>query len=63
LRALITGHGFSVADLSYALKEEGKLYEYSMVIRTGKRDDNRRLAEDLAANEQVFEFRITPAGD
>jgi len=49
--------------LSYALKEEGKLYEYSMVIRTGKRDDPRRLAETLAANDQVLEFRITPAGD
>jgi len=63
LRALINEHGFSVADLSYALKDEGKLYEYSMVIRTGKRDDPRHLAETLAANEQVLEFRITPAGD
>ena len=34
-----------------------------MVIRTGKRDDTRRLAETLAANDQVLEFRITPAGD
>jgi hypothetical protein len=34
-----------------------------MVIRTGKRDDPRHLAETLASNDQVLEFRITPAGD
>ena len=63
LRALITEHGFSVANLSYALKEEGKFFEYAMIIRTNKPDDNRRLAGSLAAHEKVLEFRITPAGD
>jgi putative Mg2+ transporter-C (MgtC) family protein len=63
LRALIAGHGFSVANLSYALKEEGKFFEYTMVIRTGKLDDTRRLAEALTVNDKVLEFRITPAGD
>lgn len=63
LRALITEHGFSVANLSYALKEEGKFFEYSMIIRTSKPDDNRRLAGTLAAHAKVLEFRITPAGD
>ena len=63
LRTLIAKHGFSVANLSYALKEEGKFYEYTMVIRTGKLDDTRRLAETLTANDKVLEFRITPAGD
>lgn len=63
LRALITKLGFSVANLSYALKEEGKFFEYSMIIRTKKPYDNRRLAETLAAHAKVLEFRITPAGD
>jgi len=63
LRALIAGHGFSVANLSYALKEEGKFFEYTMVIRTGKLDDTRRLAEALTVSDKVLEFRITPAGD
>ena len=63
LRTLIAGHGFSVANMSYALKEEGKFFEYTMVIRTGKLDDTRRLAEILAADDKVLEFRITPAGD
>lgn len=63
LRRLIAEHGFSVANLSYALKEDGKLFEYSMTIRTGRRDDSRRLAETLGANDKVLEFRITPSGD
>ena len=63
LRALITELGFSVANLSYALKEEGKFFEYSMIIRTKKPYDNRRLAETLAAHAKVLEFHITPAGD
>jgi putative Mg2+ transporter-C (MgtC) family protein len=63
LRALIAEHGLSVANLSYALKDEGKLFEYGMIIRTGNRDNARRLAETLAANDKVLEFRIMPAGD
>jgi len=63
LRALITEHGFSVANLSYALTEDGKMFEYAMIIRTSRRDDTRRLAGTLAANDKVLEFRITPAGD
>jgi putative Mg2+ transporter-C (MgtC) family protein len=63
LRALIAAHGFSVANLSYALKEEGKFFEYTMIIRTSKPDDNRRLAGTLAAHDKVLEFRIMPAGD
>lgn len=63
LRTLITQLGFSVANLSYALKDEGKFFEYSMIIRTKKPHDNRRLAETLAAHAKVLEFRIMPAGD
>jgi len=63
LRALIAEHGFSVANLSYALTEDGKMFEYAMIIRTSRREDTRRLAGTLAANDKVLEFRITPAGD
>src|SRR3990170_539778 len=38
LRTLITGHGFSVANLSYQLSDEGKVFEYQMTIRTDSRD-------------------------
>ena len=63
LRGLIAGHGFSVANLSYQLAEEGKVFEYQMTIRTDDRDSYRRLAETLTAREQVLEFHIYPTGD
>lgn len=63
LRALITGQGFSVANMSYALKDEGKFFEYKMIIRTDKHHNTRRLAEILASDNRVLEFRTTPAGD
>lgn len=63
LRALIEQHGFSVANPSYALKEDGRIFEYAMIVRTSRRDDTRRLAETLSAGNKVLEFRITPAGD
>jgi putative Mg2+ transporter-C (MgtC) family protein len=63
LHALITAHGFSVADLSYELKDEGKLFEYAMTIRTRERRNSRQLAETLASDAKVLEYRITPAGD
>ena len=63
LRTLIAGQGFSVANMSYALKDEGKFFGYAMIIRTDKNHNTRRLAEILTADDKVLEFRITPAGD
>jgi len=63
LRTLITTHGFSVANLSYQMSEEGLVFEYQMTIRTGDRDCYRRLAETLSAREQVLEFHIHPTTD
>lgn len=63
LLALIRDHGFSTANLSYAQRADGALFEYAMTIRTGKRDNARRLAETLAANDKVLEYRLTPVGD
>jgi putative Mg2+ transporter-C (MgtC) family protein len=63
LRALIASHGFSVADLSYALKDQGRTIEYSMTIHTRDRRNSRRLAEALGASGKVLEYHLTPAGD
>jgi putative Mg2+ transporter-C (MgtC) family protein len=63
LRDLITAHGFSVANLSYQLADEGKVFEYQMTVRVGNRDSYRRLAETLTGREQVLEFHIYPTGD
>ncbi|MDO8706139.1 MAG: MgtC/SapB family protein, partial [Sulfuricaulis sp.] len=63
LRELISRQDFSVANMSYQLKEEGKFFEYQMTVRTQKRDNYRKLAESLTAMEKVLEFGITPTGD
>jgi len=63
LRDMIKQHGFSVANLSYQLSEEGKVFEYQMTIRTQGKDDYRHLAETLTALEKVLEFHIYPTGD
>jgi len=63
MRDMITGHGFSVANLSYQMSDEGKVFEYQMTIRTGERDSYRRLAENLTAREQIIEFLIHPTTD
>lgn len=63
LRGMISEHGFTVANLSYSLQEEGEVFEYQMVIRSRDRENSRRLSETLASMDRVLEFCITPAGD
>lgn len=63
LRALIEGHGFSIANFSYRLDGEGRLRRHSMVLRTTDRSSASRLSGTLEANESVLEFRIAPTGD
>jgi len=63
LRTLIERLGFSIANLSYAQRDDGHRFEYTMIIRTQRRDGTRLLAEALAQHKKVIEYRVTPAGD
>jgi putative Mg2+ transporter-C (MgtC) family protein len=63
LRQLIGAHGFTVANLSQRLINEGKLFEYRMVIRSRDRANAEKLAHHLLGLEEVIEFRISPTGD
>jgi len=63
LRDLICPQGFSVANLSYKLEQEGKFFEYQMTVRSQSKDNYRQLAELLTATEKVLEFEIIPTGD
>ncbi len=63
LRRLITGHGFSVANLGYRLDRGAGFVEYRMVIRTQRVENARVLAESLCRLDSVKEFRIAPSGD
>jgi len=63
LRALVSGAGFTVANLHYRLTEDGRHYEYRMMIRTLKPENLGRLSELLLRTPSVLDFRIAPTGD
>lgn len=63
LRQLIGSHGFSIANLSYRLAENGAIFEYKMVIRSRDRRNAERLARHLKSMPEIAEFRIAPTGD
>jgi putative Mg2+ transporter-C (MgtC) family protein len=63
LEKLIGEHGFTIANMSYRLTENGDMFEYRMVIRTRDRKNCERLSLHLCGLPQVIEFRITPMGD
>ena len=63
LRRLIGDHGFSIANLSYRLSNDGKLFEYGMVIKTRDSRNAEALAQHLCRRPEVLEFRIAPTGD
>ena len=60
LREIIASHGFSVANLSYRLDNEGRIFEYRMVIRSKNRENAHQLAQAWSKNKSVLEFRIAP---
>jgi putative Mg2+ transporter-C (MgtC) family protein len=63
LRRVVADHGFSIANLNYRLTNEGKHFEYRMVVRTLNQDNLRSLSEMLNASQSVLEYRIAPTGD
>ena len=63
LRKLVDGLSFSIANLNYRLVDDGKHFEYRMILRTPDPDNVRRLAEVLVSRPAVLEFRISPTGD
>jgi putative Mg2+ transporter-C (MgtC) family protein len=63
LRAIVQRHGFVVANMNYCLANDGKVFEYDMVIHSPVRENARRLADAFALMGPVVEFRIAPTGD
>jgi putative Mg2+ transporter-C (MgtC) family protein len=62
LRKLVAGHGFSIANLDYRLRNDGEHFEYRMVLLTLNKDDARALSESLNKMDTVVGFHITPTG-
>ena len=63
LHELMSAHGFSIANLSSRLLEDGHLFEYRMVIRSRDRANAQLLSRDLLKRPEVMAFRISPTGD
>lgn len=63
LRELVGAHGFSVANLSQRLIDDGRTFEYRMVIRSRDKASAQSLTKELLGMPQVIEFRISPTGD
>jgi putative Mg2+ transporter-C (MgtC) family protein len=60
LRRLIGQHGFTIANMSYRLIGLGKVFEYTMVIRSRDQQNAGALAKTLRQLPEVLEFRIAP---
>ena len=63
LRAEVEKQGFVVANMNYSLTDDGRTFEYQMVIHSPERGNTRQLAEALNAVPAVTSFRISPTGD
>jgi len=63
LRATVENKGFVIANMNYSVTDEGKVFEYEMVIHSPDRDNTRHLSEALNAMPSVTAFRIAPTGD
>jgi putative Mg2+ transporter-C (MgtC) family protein len=63
VRKLVGAHGFSIANLHNRLIDDGRFFEYRMVIRSRDRAGAQALSEDLLRRPEVIEFRISPTGD
>ena len=63
IRALVEGHGFTLANFSYRLDRDGSVRRYSMTIASADRSAAGRLAARLEQESEIQEFRIAPTGD
>ena len=63
VRRNLKAQGFTVAQMSYRLVDDGSKLEYRMMIRTTQERNMERLAHTLAENPALVAFRISPTGD
>ena len=63
LRQMVGGHGFTIANIHSRLIEDGRLFEYRMIIRTRERTGAQALSKHMLELPEVVEFRISPTGD
>ena len=63
LKGFLENLGFTVANMSHRLSDDGVYFEYRMVIRTTNPRNLSELAVALRELKTVRAFRISPTGD
>jgi putative Mg2+ transporter-C (MgtC) family protein len=63
VRAILAGHGFTVANMSYRITDDGSFFEYRMILQTADERNTSILASSLRSMKQVRTFQISPTGD
>lgn len=63
LKQFVMDNGFTIANMSYRLSDDGFWFEYRMVIRTINPANISAFAAALRTMENVRAFRISPTGD
>jgi putative Mg2+ transporter-C (MgtC) family protein len=63
LRDLLEKHGCTITGLTYRLTDDGKMFEYRMIIQTKDEANFTRLARSLSALPPVREFHLSPSAD
>ncbi|MBI3561334.1 MAG: MgtC/SapB family protein [Gammaproteobacteria bacterium] len=63
VRILLNQQGFTIANVSYRITDDGLFFEYHMVIRTTDARNTARLANTLRQMSAVQGFQISPTGD
>ncbi len=61
LRDLLLKHDCSMSGLSYQLTDDGRFFEYRMMLRTNRPQNFTRLSRSLAALPMVREFQVSPS--
>lgn len=63
VKTMLKNHGFTVANMSYRVSDNGHFFEYRMVIGTVDSNKMSTLADSLRKLDNVKSFRISPTGD
>jgi len=60
---LMRAHRFHIESLSYRTRDQGRQFEYHMMLRTHDHHYIPPLAADLRDNEMLLEFQLSPTSD
>jgi putative Mg2+ transporter-C (MgtC) family protein len=63
LREFVRNSGFSIANMSHRLSDDGLWFEYRMVLRTNNPENMSAFARKLRNKDSIRAFRISPTGD